>query len=682
MPDNHALRLQTSASSTRRLPLPGIVIAAVLAGCGGGGGGGGGSDGGSPAAQVSPTTLTFDKQFVGSASAAQTITVSNSGTGSLTISNISITGTNAAAFAQTNTCGAPLLAGGTCTVNVTFTPSAAGAFSAAVSFTTNGSSNPSVALSGTGAQATLTTNPATSLSFGNAPVGQATPAQNVAITNTGAGPLYVTGASVSGTNAADFSLTNNCPSGTPIGSGNGQSPSCIISVVFTPQATGSRSATLNIVSSGGNSPTSIQLSGSATQVSWTWVHGQTITNNPPVYGTLGVPSSTASPGGRWNVSSWTDSSGNVWVFGGSGVSTTGTLGDFNDLWKYSPGTNQWTWVGGPNTITDAGSYGTQGVASSTNWPACRASATTWTDSSGNFWLFGGWCNASARGNSSFNDLWMYNPTTGQWTWMSGSMTVIVPDTVVAGGAGVYGTQGVAAASNVPGARMGAVSWTDLSGNLWLFGGNSNLNDLWTYNLTSKQWTWVSGANTTGASGVYGTEGTPAAANVPGARNAGAAWTDAAGNFWLFGGTSNLTSISNYSDLWKFSPGTSQWTWVNGSSTSSGPAGGTPVFGTPNNSPGTAGIAWTDAAAGNFWLLGDYGDLWQYSVSANQWTWVFGPSTPPANNSTPVYGTQGQASPSNTPGKRAGAATWRDSAGHLWLYGGGAGTNDVWESSPL
>jgi N-acetylneuraminic acid mutarotase len=538
------------------------------------------------------------------------------------------------------------------------------------------SGSPSMTLSGTGDLPTLAANPSGNLPFGNAPVGQVTPSQSVQITNTGTGPMFVTGATVSGTNAADFTVINACPQQTAIGSGSGQDSGCIISVSFTPQATGSRSATLSITSSASNSPTTIQLSGSATQANWTWIGGSMFTNLPPVYGTQGVPSATTTPGWRANPASWVDASGNVWLFGGAGTSTNGVFGDFSDLWKYDPATSQWTWIGGPNTITSAGSYGTVGVASNTNWPPCRDSSTAWTDSNGDFWLFGGWCNASARGNSTLNDLWMYNPTTGQWVWRSGSMTAIVAGTVVAGGAANYGTQGVAAPSNVPGARSGAVSWTDVSGNLWMFGGNANLNDLWTYNLTSNQWTWVNGSNTTEATGVYGTKGTAAATNVPGARTASATWKDDAGNFWLFGGVADVST--QYNDLWEFSPSAGQWTWVNGSNGTS--ATKAPVFGTPNNTPGAGTIAWTDATAGNFWLYGDYGDLWQYSVSANQWTWVSGPSTRPAN-SEPVYGTQGQASPSSTPGVRNGSVPWRDLAGHLWLYGGGDGRNDVWQISP-
>jgi len=79
-------------------------------------------------------------------------------------------------------------------------------------------------------------------------------------------------------------------------------------------------------------------------------------------------------------------------------------------------------------------------------------------------------------------------------------------------AGIYGTQGTADPSNVPGGRQFAVSWTDKSGNLWLFGGNGvdaivgYLNDLWKFDGTN--WTWVKGSTNGNAGGVYGTQGVP------------------------------------------------------------------------------------------------------------------------------------------------------------------------------
>ena len=112
-----------------------------------------------------------------------------------------------------------------------------------------------------------------------------------------------------------------------------------------------------------------------------------------------------------------------------------------------------------------------------------------------------------------NDLWKFDGT--NWTWVSGS--------ILTGQTGTYGTPGVAATTNIPGARYEAVSWIDNSGNLWLFGGTGDdstgaygdLNDLWKFDGTN--WTWVSGSNLINQSGTYGTMGTAATTNIPGTR---------------------------------------------------------------------------------------------------------------------------------------------------------------------
>jgi N-acetylneuraminic acid mutarotase len=246
---------------------------------------------------------------------------------------------------------------------------------------------------------------------------------------------------------------------------------------------------------------------------------------------------------------WTDAAGNFWLFGGSGIDSAGTDYYLNDLWKYSAG--QWTWMGGSNAVDKMGTYGTEGTAAAGNVPGARMGAVGWTDGAGNFWLFGGQGYDSAGTRGFLNDLWKYSA--GRWTWMGGSKVVAHQ--------GTYGTEGTAAAGNVPGARMGAVGWTDAAGNFWLFGGfgyNSAgefglLNDLWKY--SGGQWTWMGGLNAADQKGRYGTQGTAAAGNVPGARHAAAGWTDAAGNFWLFGGNGfdSAGTPGLLNDLWKYEP---------------------------------------------------------------------------------------------------------------------------------
>jgi len=98
-----------------------------------------------------PASLPFAKQTVGTQSAAKPITVTNKGTAALTISGITITGAFPGDFAQNSNCGS-LAAGASCTINVTFKPTAAGARTATISITDNGGGSPqTVPLSGTGA---------------------------------------------------------------------------------------------------------------------------------------------------------------------------------------------------------------------------------------------------------------------------------------------------------------------------------------------------------------------------------------------------------------------------------------------------------------------------------------------------------------------------------------------------
>src|SRR5207247_2019141 len=104
-----------------------------------------------PNATLSPTSLTFSTQAIGTTSAAKTLTLKNTGTTTLTITGIAITGINARDFAQTHTCGSSLAAGANCSISVRFTPAVLGTRTAALSVTDNAAGSPQkVALSGMG----------------------------------------------------------------------------------------------------------------------------------------------------------------------------------------------------------------------------------------------------------------------------------------------------------------------------------------------------------------------------------------------------------------------------------------------------------------------------------------------------------------------------------------------------
>jgi N-acetylneuraminic acid mutarotase len=280
---------------------------------------------------------------------------------------------------------------------------------------------------------------------------------------------------------------------------------------------------------------------------WTWMAGANSsnhggTNSPPA----AVPPTsivTSTPGGVRLPATWTDNSGNLWLFSGYGYSKDTTAPQqpwwFQEMWEYV----------GTGTANYHGSYSNYWslIAPSGSVPEGRTGAVTWTDpSTGHLFLFGG----QDQFSDFLNDLWYYDISSKSWTYLTGAANQL----------GVYGTKGVASVSDTPGGRWGASARIDASGALWLFGGYGFdstgalglLNDLWKYN--GGQWTWVSGSDVVNQNGVYSTQGTAAASNIPGGRQSSVAWIDQAGSFWLFGGY-NISSGGQpnaFNDLWKFS----------------------------------------------------------------------------------------------------------------------------------
>jgi N-acetylneuraminic acid mutarotase len=281
---------------------------------------------------------------------------------------------------------------------------------------------------------------------------------------------------------------------------------------------------------------------------WAWVSGSNAVAQYGVYGTIGVASSSNTPGARGWSANWTDSNGTLCLFGGYGYGSSGSAGTLNDLWKYSG--SKWTWVSGSKSVARKGVYGTKGVASSANMPGTRYGSVLWMDTKGNLWLYGGRGYDSRGSGGYLSDLWKFDGT--NWTWVNG------PNLANQHRTGVYGTHGQSTASTVPGDREAFASWRDNYGYLWLFGGlgydsdgtYGQLNDLWKFN--GSVWEWVSGSDTVSQSGTYGTKGIANSDNTPGARNYSAFCTDTNG-LWLFGGNGydKYGSDGNLNDLWKF-----------------------------------------------------------------------------------------------------------------------------------
>ena len=291
---------------------------------------------------------------------------------------------------------------------------------------------------------------------------------------------------------------------------------------------------------------------SITNNTWTWVSGPKTVSSAGNYGVQGMAAATNTPGPRENPVTWVDNSGNLWMFGGYGMTINLTTGYLSDLWKFDVTTSMWTWISGNSVPNSLGNYGTKGTASSLNNPGGRHASVAWKDNSGNFWLFGGFGKPSTNTNGNLNDLWKYNTITSMWTWISGSN--------LAGAAGVNGIQGTPSASNTPSSRMNSVAWED--GNyLWLFGGapyassvQTPYNDLWVFNTLNNTWTWVSGTSTPNQSGVYGTQNILSPTNVVGSRQHACSFKDVNNDLILFGGLGYASSGAGYlNDLWKIKP---------------------------------------------------------------------------------------------------------------------------------
>jgi len=206
-----------------------------------------------PTVTLSPTTLTFATQLVSTTSAGQTVTLTNTGTAALTISLISITGTNPTDYLQSNNCGSTVAVSGSCTISVAFRPKARGARTASLSIADNAIGSPqTVALSGTGTVVSLS---ASSINFGTETVGKTSAPNTLTLTNTSQTALTISSITLTGANPGDFAQTNSCGTGIHGGA------TCTISVTFTPTKKGARSASVSITDSGGGSPQTVSVTG-------------------------------------------------------------------------------------------------------------------------------------------------------------------------------------------------------------------------------------------------------------------------------------------------------------------------------------------------------------------------------------------------------------------------------------
>jgi hypothetical protein len=194
----------------------------------------------------------YATQLIGTNSPSQPATLTNTGTVTVSITSIAVSGP----YSQTNNCGSSLSANASCTINVVFTPTKAGTQTGTLTVTDDASNSPQLsALSGMG---TVVSYSPTSLNFGTQTVKTSSVPQDITMKNIGPSAVTITKISITGSRVTSFSETNNCPiSPATLPSG----ASCTITAMFTPQLKGALNANVTVQDTGGGSPQNVPMSG-------------------------------------------------------------------------------------------------------------------------------------------------------------------------------------------------------------------------------------------------------------------------------------------------------------------------------------------------------------------------------------------------------------------------------------
>lgn len=198
-----------------------------------------------PQLEMSPTSLDFGLQPFGLPSDPQRVTVTNTGAVPLTITSVTVTGTEFAIVqgCTTGPLGALGFRDNWCAIDVRFSPSSGGPRTGQITIVSDDPRGPiTVPLSGTGPLAAVSVAPA-SITFGSVEIGLTSNERQVFVNNTGTAPLTVTGATTTGSAAGDFALRSPLPCTAP------PQGRCTLAFAFSPHASGNRAAQVAIATS-------------------------------------------------------------------------------------------------------------------------------------------------------------------------------------------------------------------------------------------------------------------------------------------------------------------------------------------------------------------------------------------------------------------------------------------------
>ncbi|NDE01189.1 MAG: choice-of-anchor D domain-containing protein, partial [Gammaproteobacteria bacterium] len=214
--------------------------------------------GAAPVVTFAATELPFGSVNVGATSALKTMSLRNTGDAALTISGITLTGTDSNQYQQTNDCGTTLSPAASCLISVTFKPTSAGDKTANVSVASNAASQPAAfALTGKGTAPVVVLSSA-AVAFGTRPVGETSDARAVTLKNEGDATLDLTSITLAGADANQFLLSHDCAATLAA------AQSCVLTLRFKPTSAGVKAASVSIASNAAGSPATLPISGQGT----------------------------------------------------------------------------------------------------------------------------------------------------------------------------------------------------------------------------------------------------------------------------------------------------------------------------------------------------------------------------------------------------------------------------------
>jgi Galactose oxidase, central domain/Bacterial Ig domain len=408
---------------------------------------------------------------------------------------------------------------------------------------------------------------------------------------------------------------------------------------------------------------------SFSQNKWTWMSGYLVSDavwiNPrpqpsplSVRGTPWVLDSTAKPSVREHCAGGITNNNEIYVYGGASLEYEFS----SDFWVYDISQQKWAFI---SDLDWKAVLDTIGKESITAHPGGRNRMASTVDKNGNIWFFGGlYKNKINNQISAMSDLWRYNPKTKKWTY--------------------FGDNG--GSSNKPNARYRARAWMDESNNFWMYAGaidddnTFSYNDLWKYNTTTNEWTFISGNKNSYyckdcPNGVYpATAGTGGTQYFPRARSDYAYWKDNTGNIWIYGGYVESHGADEYGDLWKFNPTTYAWTLISGNDTFNPPKTATNPG--SRNAPycwvGNDNKLYMSGGQRRYWNF--LRDTWRVNPSNGSWEIV---KVDSLVNEAPVSAGYRIENSTNFPGSSVNTFNHLTTGSHTYLFSGyGMGSNNL------